>query len=64
MSKLEGFDWSGLMVLGLHHLRLSPKEFWALTPYELLIIAYGSDKNNMRLGRSELDALLEQFPDI
>ncbi|PCH94368.1 MAG: hypothetical protein COB84_07665, partial [Rhodobacteraceae bacterium] len=33
---MTGFDWPQMMRVGLHHLRLRPDEFWALTPLEFL----------------------------
>ncbi|HEV8036171.1 rcc01693 family protein [Yoonia sp.] len=55
-------DWPGLMQAGLHHLRLQPAQFWALTPAELQIML-GADAAKAPLGRLQLDALLRDFPD-
>ncbi|SIT80010.1 phage conserved hypothetical protein [Yoonia rosea] len=55
-------DWPGLMRAGLHHLRLHPAQFWALTPAELQIML-GADAAKAPLGRLQLDALLRDFPD-
>ncbi|WP_400087847.1 rcc01693 family protein [Yoonia sp. R78084] len=55
-------DWPGLMWAGLHHLRLHPAQFWALTPAELQIML-GADAAKAPLGRLQLDALLRDFPD-
>ena len=58
--------WDRLMRAGLGALRLSPAEFWSMTPRELdaalrgrLGPAPGADAP----GRGELDALLARFPD-
>ena len=55
-------DWAGLMRAGLHELRLSPRDFWAMTPAELQI-ALGRSGSGLGMTRARLDALLEQFPD-
>ena len=55
-------DWSGLMHVGMHQLRLPPAVFWALTPAELQIML-GATGAAMPLGRAQLDALLRDFPD-
>ncbi len=57
-----GLDWSGLMSAGLHGLRLTPREFWALTPIELQIML-GLTKVSAPMGRGRLDELLAAFPD-
>ncbi|PIB24961.1 hypothetical protein BFP76_07350 [Amylibacter kogurei] len=63
MNEQRGLDWAALMALGLHQLRLNPTEFWALTPYELTIIAGVSRGDTRVLGRTGLNALMAQFPD-
>lgn len=55
-------DWSGLMHVGLHQLRLDPAVFWALTPAELQVMM-GVSASSAPMGRFELDALLRDFPD-
>lgn len=57
-------DWGGLMRLGLHQLRLTPDQFWALTPVELMLMAGISPGVTPTLTRARLDALCAQFPDI
>ncbi len=56
-------DWSGLLKVGLLHLRLKPDEFWALTPIELRLMI-GDDPDLAPLGRSQLDALMAAYPDM
>ena len=36
---MTALDWPALMRLGLRQLRLHPRDFWALTPAELLLMA-------------------------
>lgn len=59
---MTGLDWPGLMRAGLFGLRLTPREFWALTPAELQMML-GVSAANAPMGRDRLDALLRAFPD-
>lgn len=54
--------WPQLMRLGLHVLRLRPDDFWAMTPRELAAAA-GLTGASGAPRLSELDALLQRFPD-
>ena len=56
-------DWRGLMHAGLHQLRLTPADFWALTPAELQVML-GVQGRIAPMVRGQLDALLRDFPDI
>ena len=58
----QGFDWPGLMRVGMHGLGLKPHEFWALTPAELWLLL-GSDAGEMPMGRGRLDELARAYPD-
>lgn len=55
-------DWAGLLQKGLYQLRLTPRDFWALTPAELQIML-GTVGAQAPMGRVQLDALLRDFPD-
>ncbi len=57
------FNWVELMRLGMMHLRLSPDQFWALTPAELVVMSGADAKAAAVLTRSGLDALMAQYPD-
>ena len=57
-------DWVGLMRLGLTELRLHPKDFWDLTPVELLMMLGQFKGTGSVLGRARLQALMVQFPDL
>ncbi|MAY85623.1 MAG: hypothetical protein CML02_02695 [Pseudooceanicola sp.] len=59
---MSGFDWPVLMRLGLHGLRLTPAQFWALTPAELHVMA-GQRLRSPVMGRDGLERLLAAFPD-
>jgi len=56
-------DWRGLMHAGLHQLRLTPSEFWALTPVELQMML-GLQGGLVPMARGQFDALLRDFPDV
>lgn len=57
-----GLDWPGLMRAGLGALRLTPEVFWRLTPAELALML-GDPAGVRPLGRTQLNALLRQWPD-
>ncbi|WP_203566073.1 rcc01693 family protein [Aurantimonas aggregata] len=58
------FPWDAAMAAGLGHLRLAPRDFWAMTPRELAA-ALGPVGVSARQPplRDELAALIAQFPD-
>lgn len=51
------------MRLGLHELRLTPREFWALTPMELLVMS-GRAAGATAMTRDGLAALSRLYPDM
>lgn len=52
------------MAIGLGLLRLSPKDFWAMTPRELERAArVVMPRMPAVMGRHALDAMMRQFPD-
>jgi uncharacterized phage protein (TIGR02216 family) len=59
---MSGFDWPGLMRLGMRGLGLKPREFWALTPAELTLML-GRDGAGASLDRARLEELAAAFPD-
>lgn len=60
---MSGLDWPGLMRAGLQHLRLSPGEFWRLTPIELKLML-GAETRAGALTRARLEELAAAFPDV
>ncbi|MCG7521266.1 rcc01693 family protein [Ruegeria sp. Ofav3-42] len=59
---MSGFDWSALMRAGMTGLRLTPDQFWRLTPAELrLMLGQGAGMPSMN--RAGLNALLAAYPD-
>ena len=59
MSRL---DWPAMMQAGMTGLRLTPDQFWALTPAELRLML-GQTGADGPLNRAGLDALLAAYPD-
>ncbi|EAR51077.1 hypothetical protein OG2516_04244 [Oceanicola granulosus HTCC2516] len=57
-----GLDWRGLMRAGIGGLGLSPAEFWALTPAELLV-RLGLTGGGAPMARARLEELAAAFPD-
>lgn len=60
---VTGLDWPALMRAGLRGLRLTPEQFWSLTPHELGILL-GLEDNPMAMNRDQLSALMARFPDM
>ena len=59
---MSGFDWPALMRAGMQGLRLTPDQFWRLTPAELRLIL-GQGAGQAPMGRAGLDALQAAYPD-
>ena len=59
---MNGFDWPDLMRAGLVGLRLTPEQFWRLTPAELRLML-GQGGGMPAMNRAGLDALLAAYPD-
>lgn len=59
---MSGFDWPGMMRAGMTGLRLTPDQFWALTPAELMLML-GQGAGPVPMGRSRLEEMLAAFPD-
>lgn len=59
-------DWEQLMRLGIGVLRLSPEDFWAMTPVELDRALEGAGLapvGGAAPGRPALEALMARYPD-
>lgn len=61
-SDSPAFDWPGLMRAGLRHLGLSPTDFWALSPVELML-KLGMESGPAVMARSRLEELARAYPD-
>ncbi len=60
---MSGFDWPAMLRAGIGGLHLQPRDFWALTPAELLMML-GLDRDTPPvLDRARLNELSRQFPD-
>lgn len=57
------FPWAAVMDLGLARLRLSPTQFWAMTPAELLAAAGKGGGATEPPDRGTLEALMARWPD-
>ena len=55
------FDWAALARAGMTGLRLTPDQFWALTPAELKLMLGQGERAVMQ--RDGLEALMRAFPD-
>lgn len=55
-------DWPALLTAGLQGLRLTPAQFWNLTPAELWLML-GQPGGQVPMGRAGLEALEQAFPD-
>ncbi len=62
MSGDGKFDWAALMHAGFRQMGLTPAQFWALTPAELLMLL-GRGTAAAPMGRRQLEALAARFPD-
>jgi uncharacterized phage protein (TIGR02216 family) len=55
-------DWPALLRAGLHGLRLTPEEFWRLTPAELQLML-GLENRSGNFSRARLEELAAAYPD-
>ncbi|MEZ5776020.1 MAG: phage tail assembly chaperone [Hyphomicrobiaceae bacterium] len=65
-SRSAELAWAEVMAFGLGTLRLSPSQFWAMTPLELAAAMRGlgvGPAHRAVPARSDLDRLLAAFPD-
>ncbi|WP_343313906.1 rcc01693 family protein [Brucella sp. BE17] len=59
----QPFPWAGLMRAGFGWLRLSSRDFWAMTPRELAAALGPVSPTYDAPSRHALDALIHAFPD-
>lgn len=60
---MSRIDWNFFIRLGLFELRLRPRDFWDLTPGELMLMA-GGGYGPTQMTRAGLEQLAAQFPDV
>lgn len=64
MGEPAPFPWATVMTVGLGLLRLSPKDFWAMSPREFERAAASVlPQAGPAMRRGELGALMKAFPD-
>lgn len=57
------FPWKEAMAFGFGVLRLSPQEFWAMTPRELAYAIEAISGCSAPLDRKTFSELMRKFPD-
>ena len=60
---MSAFDWPGLMRAGMVWLRLTPSQFWALTPAELALMLGIEPGKGGAMTRDRLAELVARYPD-
>ena len=64
MNPLQPFPWRQAIGFGLGVLRLSPQQFWAMTPRELAYaIEAATGRSGAPLPREMLNELMKRYPD-
>ncbi|MBC9245563.1 phage tail assembly chaperone [Paracoccus sp. 11-3] len=63
MNRADGLDWPGLMRAGIRGLRLTPEQFWGLTPAELALMLGIEAGGAGAMTRRRLADLAARFPD-
>jgi uncharacterized phage protein (TIGR02216 family) len=62
--KPQPFPWERALAIGLGVLRLSPEQFWKMTPREFAAALRGlHGEPDAPLDRATFDALVARFPD-
>ncbi len=60
---LAPFPWDIVLHVGFSLLRLSSRDFWALTPVEFFLMTGAARPRTVTVGRAELHELMRAFPD-
>lgn len=63
MAQAKPFPWNEVMTFAFRVLRLSPAEFWALTPRELAWAMQPFAQPQGAPNRSDFETLCNSFPD-
>ena len=58
------FPWREAIGFGLGVLRLSPDEFWRMTPRELAYAIEASTGRRAPLDRAGFEQLMKRYPDV
>lgn len=59
---MSGIDWGGWMRAGIRDRGLTPREFWALSPAELMLML-GREGVEPPMSRARLEDMARQWPD-
>lgn len=60
---MQPFPWKQAIGFGLGVLRLSPEQFWRMTPRELAYAMEAVTGRSAPLDRDGLSALMKRYPD-
>lgn len=60
---MQPFPWKQAIGFGLGVLRLSPEQFWRMTPRELAYAIEAASGRNAPLDRNALAQLMARYPD-
>ena len=63
MTEARAFPWDAVSAFAFGILRLSPAEFWEMTPRELAMAMRPFLKGQGAPSRSEFEILMHNFPD-
>ena len=61
---MKPFPWKQAIGFGLGVLKLSPEQFWRMTPRELAYAIGAATGRGAPLDRGGLDELMKRFPDV
>lgn len=61
---MQPFPWKQAIGFGLGVLRLSPEQFWRMTPRELAYAIEAVRGRSAPLDRAALDAMMKRYPDV
>jgi uncharacterized phage protein (TIGR02216 family) len=59
----QPFPWKAAIGFGLGVLKLSPEQFWRMTPRELAYAIEAATGRSVPLNRTDLTALMRKYPD-
>ena len=62
-GKPNEFPWDSVMAMGFGLLRLSPAQFWSMTPREMERAMSVLGSRTSAPGRNDLADLMQRFPD-
>ena len=63
-QQTQAFPWKEAIGFGLGVLRLSPEQFWRMTPRELAYAIEAATGHRAPLDRAGLQQLMKRYPDV